>query len=61
MISRRNLIAGSAILAGAGAVSGRVQAAAIPEAVTTTSPAMQPPLAPSSGPDYQPVVPILFC
>src|SRR3569832_1434177 len=54
MISRRNLIAGSAILAGA--VSGRVQAAAIPEAVTTTSPAMQPPLAPSSGPDYQPVV-----
>ena len=56
MISRRHLIAGSAILAGAGAVSGRVQAAAIPEAVTTTSPAMQPPLAPSSGPDYQPVV-----
>ena len=38
MISRRNLIGGSAILAGAAAVSGRVQAAAIPEAVTTTSP-----------------------
>ena len=37
MISRRNLIGGSAILAGAAAVSGRVQAAAIPEAVTTTS------------------------
>jgi FtsP/CotA-like multicopper oxidase with cupredoxin domain len=56
MISRRHLIAGSAILAGAGAVSGRVQAAAIPEAVTQTSPVMQPPLAPTSGPDYQPVV-----
>ncbi len=56
MISRRHLIAGSAILAGAGAVSGRVQAAAIPEAVVNTSPAMQPPLAPASGPDYQPVV-----
>ena len=56
MISRRNLIGGSAILAGAAAVSGRVQAAAIPEAVTTTSPAMQPPLVPSSGPAYQPVV-----
>src|SRR5512144_1680288 len=56
MISRRNLIGGSAILASAAAVSGRVQAAAIPEAVTTTSPAMQPPLIPSSGPAYQPVV-----
>jgi len=56
MISRRNLIGGSAILAGAAAVSGRVQAAALPEAITTTSPAMQPPLVPSSGPTYQPVV-----
>ena len=56
MISRRNLIGGSAILAGAAAVSGRVQAAGIPEAVIATSPAMQPPLFPSSGPDYQPVV-----
>jgi FtsP/CotA-like multicopper oxidase with cupredoxin domain len=56
MISRRNLIGGSAFLAGAAAVSGRVQAAAIPEAVTSTSPAMQPPLVPSSGPAYQPVV-----
>lgn len=56
MISRRHLIAGSAILAGASAVSGRVQAAAIPEAVTTTTATMQPPLVPSSGPDYQPVV-----
>ena len=56
MISRRNLIGGSAILASAAAVSGRVQGAAIPEAITTTSPAMQPPLVPSSGPNYQPVV-----
>jgi len=56
MISRRNLIGGSAILAGAAAVGGRVQAAAIPEAVVATSPAMQPPLYPPNGPDYQPVV-----
>jgi manganese oxidase len=56
MISRRNLIGGSAILAGAAVVSGRVQAASIPEAAIATSPAMQPPLFPSSGPDYQPVV-----
>ncbi len=56
MISRRNLIGSSAILAGAAAVSGRLQAAAIPEAVISTSPAMQPPLAPANGPDYQPVV-----
>jgi len=56
MISRRNLIGGSAILAGAAAISGRVQAAAIPEAPTMAKPAMQPPLFPTSGPDYQPVV-----
>jgi FtsP/CotA-like multicopper oxidase with cupredoxin domain len=56
MISRRNLIGSSAILAGVAAVSGRAQAAAIPEAVTTTSPIMQPPLVPSSGSAYQPVV-----
>ena len=46
MLSRRNFLAGSAIaLAGAGLVS-RSQAAAIPEASTMASPAMQPPLAP---------------
>src|SRR3974390_11246 len=56
MFSRRNLLGASAVLAGAAAVSGRVQAAAIPEAVTTNSPKMQPPLIPSSGPEYQPVV-----
>ncbi len=56
MISRRNLIGSSALLAGAAAISGRVQAASVPEAVIVTSPAMQPPLAPSGGPAYQPVV-----
>jgi len=44
------------MLLGAAAVSGRVQAAGIPEAVISTSPAMQPPLFPSNGADYQPVV-----
>jgi manganese oxidase len=57
MLSRRHFLASSAAaVAGAAAVSGRVQAAAIPEAPTNTSPAMQPPLAPPSGQDYQPVV-----
>ena len=56
MISRRSLIGSSAVLLGAAAVSGRAQAAGIPEAAIATSPAMQPPLFPSSGPDYQPVV-----
>jgi hypothetical protein len=56
MISRRNLIGSSALLVGAAAISGRVQAAGIPEAAIATSPAMQPPIYPSSGPDYQPVV-----
>jgi FtsP/CotA-like multicopper oxidase with cupredoxin domain len=55
-ISRRNLVGGSAALVGAAVISGRAQAASIPEAPTTTSPAMQPPLHPASGPDYQPVV-----
>ena len=40
----------------AGVVSGRAQAAAIPEAAISTSAMMQPPLFPSSGPPYQPVV-----
>src|SRR5690242_2856719 len=55
MFSRRQLL-GTAALVSAGAVSGRVQAAAIPEAPTTSSAAMQPPLHPPSGPDYRPVV-----
>ncbi len=56
MLSRRHLLGASAVLAGANAISGRVQAAAIPEAPTTSTNSMQPPLFPSSGPDYQPVV-----
>jgi manganese oxidase len=56
MISRRNFIGSAAILAGASAVSGRVQAASVPEAPASGSAAMRPPLFPTSGPDYQPVV-----
>ncbi len=57
-VSRRRFLsaAPAAALIGAAAVSGRVQAASIPEAPTTDSPAMQPPLFPKSGPEYQPVV-----
>ena len=56
-ISRRRFVGSSAaVLAGVAAVSGRVQAAVIPEAPTRKDAAMQPPLFPSSGPDYQPVV-----
>jgi FtsP/CotA-like multicopper oxidase with cupredoxin domain len=56
MISRRGFVGTAAALAGAAVVSGRAQAAAIPEAVTTETATMQPPLAPQSGQDYQPVV-----
>jgi FtsP/CotA-like multicopper oxidase with cupredoxin domain len=56
MISRRGLIGSAAVLAGASAVSGRLSAANIPEAQTTDKATMQPPLFPSSGPQYQPVV-----
>ncbi len=58
-ITRRNFLGAStaaAALISATAVSGRAQAASIPEAPTQTSPLMQPPLYPASGPDYQPVV-----
>ena len=56
MLSRRNFLTSSAIaLAGAGLVS-RSGAAAIPEASSTTSPAMQPPIPPPPGQAYQPVV-----
>jgi FtsP/CotA-like multicopper oxidase with cupredoxin domain len=56
MISRRAVLGSAAVLAGASVVSGRVQAASIPEAATSTATTMQPPLFPASGPDYQPVV-----
>src|SRR5712671_4389933 len=54
-LSRRSF-ASAAVLAGAAAVSGRVQAAAIPEAASSAAPTMQPPLHPVTGPTYQPVV-----
>ena len=56
MLSRRGFIGSAAVLAGATAVSGRAAAQTIPEAPTSNSAAMAPPLRPSSGPDYQPVV-----
>jgi FtsP/CotA-like multicopper oxidase with cupredoxin domain len=56
MLSRRSLLEAAAVLAGASAVSGRVQAASIPEAPTTTANTTQPPLPPANGQDYQPVV-----
>jgi manganese oxidase len=56
-LSRRTFIATSGLaLAGASQISGRVAAAGIPEAASQTSPTMQPPLHPRSGPAYQPVV-----
>jgi FtsP/CotA-like multicopper oxidase with cupredoxin domain len=56
-VSRRGLVGASGLaLLGAAAVSGRVQAQSIPEAPTTRTNTLQPPLYPKSGPDYQPVV-----
>ena len=56
-ISRRRFLTTSGLaLAGVSQISGRIAAASIPEAVTQGSSAMQPPLFPSSGPSYQPVV-----
>jgi FtsP/CotA-like multicopper oxidase with cupredoxin domain len=56
MMSRRGFLGTAAALASVSAVSGRVQAASIPEAPTTTTTTMQPPIFPTSGPDYQPSV-----
>src|SRR2546422_4636948 len=56
MISRRSFLGTATVLASATAVSGRVQAASIPEAPTTKTTTMQPPIFPTGGPDYQPVV-----
>jgi manganese oxidase len=55
MLSRRHLLTSVAALAVA-SVSGRAQAAAIPEALRMTSAATQPPPLPTQGPDYRPVV-----
>jgi FtsP/CotA-like multicopper oxidase with cupredoxin domain len=56
MMSRRNFLGSAAVLVGAAAVSGRAQAASIPEAPRTDQATMQPPLFPPNGPEYQPVV-----
>jgi FtsP/CotA-like multicopper oxidase with cupredoxin domain len=56
MLSRRRFVGSAAVLAGASAISGRTQAASIPEATTATSPATQAPVPPAPGQDYQPVV-----
>ena len=56
MLSRRGFIGSAAVLAGVTAVSGRVQAAAIPEAPMMEKAVMQPPLFPASGPEYRPTV-----
>ena len=56
-LSRRKFVGFSAAgLVSAAAVNGRAQAASIPEAVTATSPTMQPPVTPRNGQSYQPVV-----
>jgi FtsP/CotA-like multicopper oxidase with cupredoxin domain len=56
-LSRRSFIGGSTVaLAGVTAITSRGQAATIPEAPTAPSPAVQPPVPPPSGQDYQPVV-----
>ena len=57
-VSRRDMMAatGGLALLGAAKVTGRPAHAAVPEAQFQASPATQAPVAPSSGPDYQPVV-----
>src|SRR5471030_1337728 len=56
MYSRRGFMGSAAVLAGAGAISGRSRAAGLPEAASAESPATQPPLAAQNGQNYQPVV-----
>ena len=56
-MSRRTFLASSGLAAvSISQLSGRAAFAALPEAPTQSSPLMQPPLAPASGPEYQPVV-----
>src|SRR5215467_7343003 len=56
-LSRRSFLTTSGLaLAGVTQIGGRAAAAAIPEAVRQSSPTMQPPLPPSVGQAYQPVV-----
>jgi FtsP/CotA-like multicopper oxidase with cupredoxin domain len=53
--SRRNFLAGGLLLASASKVSGRAEAARLPEAPIMTGAATQPPLPPANGQNYQPV------
>jgi FtsP/CotA-like multicopper oxidase with cupredoxin domain len=55
MITRRKILGASALLAGAAAWT-KTSAMGLPDAPIMESPDMQPPLFPTSGPDYQPVV-----
>ncbi len=56
MLSRRSFLGTATALASATAISGRAQAANIPEAPSMDKATMQPPLRPASGPHYNPVV-----
>jgi manganese oxidase len=55
MVSRRSFLSGAATVVGAGLVS-KAGAATLPEAPLMNSAATQPPLSPSSGRPYRPVV-----
>lgn len=55
MLSRRQLLGAGALLAGATAWT-KTSAMGLPDAAIMESPDMQPPIFPTSGPDYQPVV-----
>jgi len=55
MITRRQILGGGAFLAGAAAWT-KTSAMGLPEAPVMESPEMQPPIFPTSGTDYQPVV-----
>ena len=55
MITRRQILGGGAFLASAAAWT-KTSAMGLPDAPIMESPDMQPPIFPSSGPDYQPVV-----
>ncbi|RWK56867.1 copper oxidase [Mesorhizobium sp.] len=55
MLSRRQLLGAGALLAGATAWT-KTSAMGLPDAPIMESPDMQPPIFPTSGPDYQPVV-----
>jgi len=56
MTSRRDFLRGTGIALASAAAVSRVQAASLPEAVLMDKPTTQPPLMPSSGRPYNPVV-----